>query len=253
MLFDLRGRGRRRAVQAIYLFLAILIGGGLILFGVGTGGGGGLLTPNNNSGNGTGAGNSYISQQAKNAQKQVRLHPNSPQAWANLVQAVIQDAGTGFNSTTHTYSAAGKADVQAADRDWQHYLKLAPHPDSSVALLVAEADQQSGFYAPAAQAWEIVADANPNVSSYWSYVAENAYSAKNTTLGDLAAAKAIALAPKTDRATLKSELNSIKSSATSSSSTSTTTPATTSSTVKVTPLPKAKKAKAAGKKTKGKK
>ena len=43
MLFDLRGRGRRRFVQGIYLGLAILMGGGLILFGVGAGTNGGLL------------------------------------------------------------------------------------------------------------------------------------------------------------------------------------------------------------------
>ena len=34
MLFDLRGR-RRRAVQATYLILAVLMGGGLVLFGIG--------------------------------------------------------------------------------------------------------------------------------------------------------------------------------------------------------------------------
>ena len=44
MLFDLRSRGRRRTVQAVYLGLAVLIGGGLVLFGVGAGNGlGGLL------------------------------------------------------------------------------------------------------------------------------------------------------------------------------------------------------------------
>ena len=43
MLFDLRSRGRRRTVQATYLGLALLMGGGLVLFGVGTGGGGGGL------------------------------------------------------------------------------------------------------------------------------------------------------------------------------------------------------------------
>ena len=32
MLFDLRGRGRRRTVQAVYLSLALLLGGGLVLF-----------------------------------------------------------------------------------------------------------------------------------------------------------------------------------------------------------------------------
>jgi hypothetical protein len=43
MLFDLRSRGRRRTVQAVYLGLAVLMGGGLILFGVGTGSGIGVL------------------------------------------------------------------------------------------------------------------------------------------------------------------------------------------------------------------
>ena len=34
MLFDLRSRGRRTTVRGVYLLLAILMGGGLILFGV---------------------------------------------------------------------------------------------------------------------------------------------------------------------------------------------------------------------------
>jgi len=39
MLFDLRGRGRRRTVQVIYGGLALLMGSGLVLFGVGSFGG----------------------------------------------------------------------------------------------------------------------------------------------------------------------------------------------------------------------
>ena len=42
MLFDLRGR-RRRVVQATYLMLALLMGGGLVLFGIGGDVSGGLL------------------------------------------------------------------------------------------------------------------------------------------------------------------------------------------------------------------
>ena len=42
MLFDLRGR-RRRAVQGTYLMLALLMGGGLVLFGIGGSVSGGLL------------------------------------------------------------------------------------------------------------------------------------------------------------------------------------------------------------------
>ena len=34
MLFDLRARGRRRAIKVIYLFLAVLMGGGLVFFGL---------------------------------------------------------------------------------------------------------------------------------------------------------------------------------------------------------------------------
>ena len=43
MLFDLRAGGRRRLVQVVYLFLAILLGGGLVLFGVGGATSGGLF------------------------------------------------------------------------------------------------------------------------------------------------------------------------------------------------------------------
>ena len=54
MLFDLRGRGRRRTVQVIYIGLALLIGIGLVGFGIGGGfGSGGLLNAaNNNEGSG---------------------------------------------------------------------------------------------------------------------------------------------------------------------------------------------------------
>ena len=45
MLFDLRGAGRRRTVKIVYITLAFLMGGGLVLFGIGGGGGisGGLV------------------------------------------------------------------------------------------------------------------------------------------------------------------------------------------------------------------
>src|SRR4051794_3039567 len=55
MLFDLRGR-RRRLIQAIYLMLAVLIGGGLVLFGIGGNVGGGLVDAiSGNSGNSSGS------------------------------------------------------------------------------------------------------------------------------------------------------------------------------------------------------
>jgi hypothetical protein len=57
MLFDLRGSGRRRTVKIVYVTLAFLMGGGLVLFGIGGGGAlsGGLvdaITESDGGGNG---------------------------------------------------------------------------------------------------------------------------------------------------------------------------------------------------------
>ena len=43
MLFDLRGAGRRTTIKIVYLSLAILMGGGLVLFGIGGDVSGGLF------------------------------------------------------------------------------------------------------------------------------------------------------------------------------------------------------------------
>jgi hypothetical protein len=43
MLFDLRGSGRRTTVKVVYVTLAILMGGGLVFFGIGGDVNGGLF------------------------------------------------------------------------------------------------------------------------------------------------------------------------------------------------------------------
>src|SRR5271166_6368389 len=107
MLFDLRGRGRRRTVQVVYLGLALLIGGGLVLFGVGTGtGGGGLL--NGIGGSGGGNQSQVVSSQETAALKAVKANPNSAAAWSALVQARWTAAtDSDYNQTTQTFTAAG--------------------------------------------------------------------------------------------------------------------------------------------------
>jgi tetratricopeptide (TPR) repeat protein len=230
MLFDLRGRGRRRTIQAIYLALAIILGGGLVLFGVGTGGGGGGLLNAFNPNGGTSAAKAYVSQQTKNAERQTKLDPTNPQGWANLIQARYADASQGYDQTTASYTAAGKADLLAAGRAWQQYLQLDKNPDPTVARLMGEAYQQIGDFTHAAQAWQVVANASPKVATYWEYVAAAAYQAKENDLGDLAAAKAISLAPKAQRATLQGEFAQLKSTTAST----TTTPAATTTTTTTT-------------------
>src|ERR1700746_2816495 len=110
MLFDLRSRGRRRTVQAVYLGLAIVLGLGLVLFGVGAGNGlGGLL--NAFTGNGSGSNqSSVVSAQETSALKAVKADPNSAAAWSQLLQARWSTAGQSgnYNSTTGTFTASGK-------------------------------------------------------------------------------------------------------------------------------------------------
>jgi hypothetical protein len=210
MLFDLRSRGRRRTVQAVYLGLAIILGGGLVLFGVGTGtGGGGLL---NAFGGGSSNQKQVISSDEKNALAAIKLHPNDPNAWASLVQARWTSAGQGnnFNSSTNTFTAAGKKELRATAQAWQKYLSLTKAPSSDVAILAARAYSALGDYANQAAAWEIETTANPHEVKGFECLAASAYAAKQTRKGDLAAARAVSLSPKVSRLTVKQTLQQAK-------------------------------------------
>jgi len=211
MLFDLRGRGRRRTVQAIYLGLALVLGLGLVLFGVGAGNGnGGLLNAFN--GNGSGNQNSVVSQQEKAALKQIKAAPNNPAAWAALVQARWTSAGQGgnFNSTTGQFTASGRKKLSATGQAWQSYLTLTKSPDPNLAVLAARAYGAQGNYSGMAGAWEIETAANPTQVKGFECLAVSAYAAKQTRKGDLAMAKAITLVPKAQRTVLKTQIQQAK-------------------------------------------
>jgi tetratricopeptide (TPR) repeat protein len=217
MLFDLRSRGRRRTVQAVYLTLAVLIGGGLVLFGVGAGNGiGGLL--NAFTGNSSSSNKPAVSQAEKSALRQTRLNPNSPSAWGALVQARYEAAGQ-EQSQTGAYTSAGAAKLRQAGDAWQHYLKLTNKPETTVALLAAHAYDSLGDFKHAVGAWQAVTRANPTAYTYYEFLAADAWQAREIDLGDLASAKAVDLAPKAQRVQVKTQLKQIKSRATATGAT----------------------------------
>jgi len=76
MLFDLRSRHRRRAVKVMYSALALLMGGGLVLFGVGTGQSGGGLLNAFGGGGSSGAQNQVVSQEETAARKRKLSKPS---------------------------------------------------------------------------------------------------------------------------------------------------------------------------------
>ncbi len=211
MLFDLRSRGRRRTVQAVYLGLALLMGGGLVLFGVGTGNGnGGLL--NAFSGGGSGNQKQGLSSAERTALSSARLHPSDPSSWLKLVQARWENANTGsnYNTPTATFTAGGKQELAALAQDWQRYLKLTSKPDGDLAILAARAYAQLGNYSSEASAWEIQTQVNPASPNGYLCLAASAYAAKQTRKGDLAAAKAESLVPKATRSQVKQQLAAAK-------------------------------------------
>lgn len=243
MLFDLRSRGRRRTVQVIYLGLALVMGGGLILFGVGAGNGfGGILNAFSGSGNG-GAQKQQVTAQQKQAKAAVKLNPNSAVAWHSLVQADYESAGQGndYNSTSNEYTAAGKTELQAAMTAWQKYLTLTKKADPNLAILSARAYDAIAQYKNEAAAWQIVTQANPTVPTYYEYLAAAAYQGKDLSLGDLASAKAVALSPKSTRLEVKNQLKELRAEVAPASSATTTTPATTTTTSSSSKTTKTKK------------
>lgn len=210
MLFDLRSRGRRRTVQAVYLGLAVLMAGGLVLFGVGTGSGiGGLL--NAFTGNGSNQQSSIISQQEQAALKQTKANPNAPNAWANLITARYASAsGSGYNSATQTYTTAGKKELQGVVDAWQHYTQLTKNPGANTAVLAARAYAQLGDYSGSAGAWDAATVADPTQIRSFECLAISAYAAKQNRLGDLASTKVASMVPKASRKTIQTQIDTAK-------------------------------------------
>lgn len=212
MLFDLRGRHRRRAVKFIYVGLALLIGGGLILFGVGAGSsGGGLLNAATESG---GSGSASFSSQIKKYEKSTQKQPSDAAAWEKLTAALLHEAGgEGYTTSTGALTSKGHELYSRASRSWERYLALnPPKPSLELAKLMLRVYDAEGLNQPASavQVLQQVVAAEPNNASYYAQLALYAYKAKNVRVGDLASEKAVSLAPSADRARIKKELETVK-------------------------------------------
>jgi hypothetical protein len=196
----------------VYLGLALLMGGGLVLFGVGAGNGlGGLLNAFNSNGSGSNQ-SQVVSQQVVAAQKAIKRSPSDPQAWASMVQARWTAAGQGsnYNTATQTFTASGKQQLTGATQAWERYLTLTKTPDPNLAVLAGRAYGALANYSGEASAWQVVTAATPDQAKGYECLAVSAYAAKNNRLGDLAAAKALSLVPKAERTILKTQINSAK-------------------------------------------
>jgi tetratricopeptide (TPR) repeat protein len=230
MLFDLRGRGRRRFVQGIYLGLAILMGGGLVLFGVGGATSGGLLDAFNNDGSGGSSVSDTFKKRVDSAEKAIQARPTDPKAWAEMTRVRFQQAsvGDGFDQTNGVFTDKGKEELQNASNAWDKYLTLTDKPDDTVASLMVQAYGQYGLNQPdkAVSAMEVLMDRRQPTSQLYVQLASLAYQAGQTRKAELSSKKALALATKDDKEQVKAALDAARQAA--AAQVSSATPATTS-------------------------
>ncbi len=209
MLFDLRGRGRRRTVQVIYLSLAILMGGGLVLFGIGGATSGGLFDAFS-SDSGTQNVSSTYEKQVESNQAKVKVNPKDVAAWAALTRAQVQQAGvSGYDDATGTYTADGLKQLQTAATSWETYLDLDPKkPDGNLASLMVNTYGPTALNDPVrgAQALALVIDERGGSSALYTQLAVLYYAAGNVRKSVLAERDAVRLADPDQRKLVKARI-----------------------------------------------
>ena len=229
MLFDLRGRGRRRTVQAIYLSLALLMGGGLVLFGIGSNtSGGGILDAVVGDGSSGDSATKTIDKRIDAQLAKTRATPRDPAVWAELARLRYQRAGIdGIGADDVTYTDKGKQKLRLAAQAWERHLALDPkQPNARVAKIMVQVYAASGINQPAkaVQAMQIVTAAEkPPSSNLYAQLAQLAYQANDTRTGDLAADRAVDLADAKDKKQLRTALQGIKTQAAAQAAGATTT------------------------------
>jgi hypothetical protein len=211
MLFDLRGSGRRRTIKVVYVTLAFLMGGGLVLFGIGGSGAlsGGLVDAITQSEGGGDADDRFQAQEQR-ATAAARANPDNPKLWAEVARARFNVASVTADPNTGQFSEEGRAQLEAAGRAWEEHLKLAgDKPDPRVASLMVQAYTVLGQYDKAAVAQEVIALDRESVGAY-TQLAVLAYQAGQLRKGDLARDKALELTEPDMRETLRGQLDSAR-------------------------------------------
>jgi hypothetical protein len=210
MLFDLQGK-RRRVVQGTYLTLAVLMGGGLVLFGIGGDVSGGLFDAiSGNSGGGSGD-NSQLEKRLERDQKRAAANPRSELALKALVRDNYQLATAKTGQGATGFSGDAKKNLVQASAAWKRYVVVADKPDPSLANVALQVFDVSALNKPkeAQRAASIVAEATSEPAAYIRLV-QYATLAKDTRTAELAGQKAEDLAPKSQKKAVRDQVKQAK-------------------------------------------
>ena len=151
----------------------------------------------------------------KKYQHLVIVQPKNLSAWEGLINAQLHEAGGETYVSNGKLNSKGKELFSQVAQSWNSYLALnPPKPNPKLAKEMVRIFGEEGLNEPAAAAavLQIVVASEPQSAALFGALAEYAYKAKNTRQGDLAAAKAVSLAPAAERSRLKKELAELKKS-----------------------------------------
>ncbi len=214
MLFDLRSPGRRRIVKTVYVTLALLMGGGLVLFGIGGEVSGGVVDAITGTNGGGDDGSDRFEEREERALAATRADPEDAAAWGELARARFQLASVGdnVNAETGTFTADGRTKLRQATAAWEKHVEVADEPDDRLAAVIAQAYIQLGEPAKAAGAQEVITEARPRAGVF-AQLAVYAYAAGQTRRGDLARDRALELTDREQRGTLRQQLEQARAQA----------------------------------------
>ena len=210
MLFDLRGR-RRRAVQATYLMLAVLMGGGLVLFGIGGDVSGGLVDAFKGGGGGS-SGDSALQDQVNRQEERLAKSPQNEAVLQNLVRDYYSLATAQRESGTVGFPDDAKDELRKSGEYWQRYTEAVDtEPSADTARYALQVYDVGALNRPkeAQKAAAIIAEDSNDVASYLRLVSYAAL-AGDTRTADLAATKAVDLAPKAQRKQVEKQAEALK-------------------------------------------
>jgi tetratricopeptide (TPR) repeat protein len=217
MLFDLRSAGRRRTIKVVYGGLALLMFMGFVFFGIGSSGLSGSIGDLLGQSSG-GSGNSSqqrLETEVRTADRKTQVSASDAAAWAGLAKARLRLANVGdyFDAAKSDYTAAGKRQLTQAGSAWDKYIALKPaKPDESLARQMIQAYLSISKPDRAVSTQEVLTEVDPTQQTFQN-LAILSYQAGQLRKGDLAAGKAVDLAPKDQKKDLKSQLDQYKSQA----------------------------------------
>jgi hypothetical protein len=221
MLFDLKGK-RRRVVQGVYLMLAILLGAGLVLFGIGSSTSGGLGDLFSGGG-GSNKGNDVVQKKIDAAEKQLQVNPKNVAALGGVIRGHYQLATANADPNTGVFSKDARDDLQQAADTWQRYLATKPKQiDLGLGRVMVQAysglaqlstgsqSTATRYWGGASEASELIAGQQQNAANYIALV-QYATLAGQTNKADLAGKKAVSLAPNGQRKAVQQQVTQAKS------------------------------------------